>query len=351
MSKDKHTKGVSYKSSGVDTSAADVWTERLASITSQKGENLRKNLVSGIGDYASVYALSDKQWVACSTDGVGTKLLWTQEGYGEPEDLALDLLSMNANDLLCVGATPRLFLDYLAIGSKKLLEKGSILDRFISGLHHHCVQSGQLLVGGETAQMPDLYEENSFEVAGFSVGFLTPEEKLGPEKITLGSSIWGWPSSGPHSNGYSLLRKLFSSDEDAALIKKHFMAPTNLYVNPFLDLRAFLKETEASHVLQAAFHITGSGLLNLLRCADLGLGFDLSQWPDGDPAWVEEIKKRSQIPEAELFSTFNMGYGFLCIFSPDIGEKERSLLASKGLRYLGQVIPEKSVKIRGHLLT
>src|SRR5690606_4688508 len=115
-----------------------------------------------------------------------TKLLWTQEGLGRAEDLAQDLLAMNANDLLCVGAKPTLFLDYLAIGSKKTLEDGQILDRFIRALSSHCAESAQLLVGGETAQMPELYEKESFDVAGFSVGFLKENEYLSTRSIQEG---------------------------------------------------------------------------------------------------------------------------------------------------------------------
>ncbi len=341
-----------YKSSGVDIDAADSWVERIsARVTARSSAELAKRLVTGVGDYASVYALSDQQWVATSCDGVGTKLLWTAAGLGRPEDLAQDLVAMNANDVLCVGARPTLFLDYLAVGSRRLLEEGATLARFIDGLVQVCAESGQLLVGGETAQMPDLYPDGGFDMAGFSVGFMSPSERLGVERVRPGAEVWGWASNGPHSNGFSLLRKLFDTKADADFIREHLMGATKLYVRPFDELRRALGEA-GREALQAAYHITGSGLLNLLRAQPAGrqIGFDLSEWPSEDPLWIQVLARRSGLGAKQLFSTFNMGWGFLVVLDPAFSQSRRSLLQSLELKPLGRVISEPEVRVRGVVL-
>lgn len=326
-----------YKNSGVDIQAADLWTSTLSKLTSG-GANaeMRKRLLSGIGDYAATYQLSEDLALALSCDGVGTKLLWTLEGLGSYSDLAKDLLAMNVNDLLCVGASPLLFLDYLAVSSKSLIagEKAP-LGTFIEGLNKHCSEIGMLLVGGETAQMPDLYEEGHFDLAGFAVGTLRPEDRLGPHRLKDGASIWGWSSSGPHSNGFSYLRKLFDSKKDAALIREQFMAGTRLYVNELKTLKKLLAEKARTADLQAAFHITGSGLLNLIRY-DARFAFELNEWPKTSPDWFSAIQERSGQSRVELLKNFNGGFGMIVILDADSKVSPQDLMAL-GLQKLGKV--------------
>ncbi len=336
-----------YAQSGVDTQAADEWVNRIAAqVTATAPAELTQRLVSGVGDYAAVYALSDDQWIALSCDGVGTKILWAKQGVGRPEDLAQDLLAMNANDVLCVGARPRLFLDYLAVGSKDLLKEGGALSRFLAGLFQACAQTGQMCVGGETAQMPELYPNGAFDLAGFSVGFMKPSDRLSVENIRVGAEFWAWESSGPHSNGFSWLRKLYAADRDRAAVET-LMKPTRLYVREMDTLREGLAQAGALTALQAAFHITGSGWLNLLRAQPKGrsVGFDLHAWPQTEAAWVRDLRARAQASEQELFTTFNMGWGFGVVLDPSVSQKHRSLLDSVGLRHLGRVIDQPIVKI------
>ena len=353
-----------YAQSGVDTQAADDWVSLLQKATHTTAPTrfgqvaglvpgaTADKLVSGIGDYASVYAQSDDNWIATSCDGVGTKLLWTLEGLGSAFDLAQDLVAMNVNDLLCVGAQPALFLDYLAVGSKSLLKAGGLLENFVQGLQSSCRLTGQLLVGGETAQMPDLYGDGHFDLAGFSVGFMKPHEKIGIEKVQRGSHLYGWASSGPHSNGFTWLRRLFDSKRDQEFIAKNLMKPTELYVEKFLLLRHALKQLGQPSCLQAAFHITGSGLLNLLRAQpkNRSVGFDLTEWNRiALPQWVDEVTLRSKAPAQDLWTSFNMGFGFLVVLDPNVGEKSQALLNSLGLLRLGTVIEEPCIKV-GELL-
>ncbi len=338
---------MSYKKAGVDEGRAASWVDKIAGLTKASSP---KQMRSRIGDYAAVYELSPDHWVATACDGVGTKLLWTLEGLGSAEQLAQDLLAMNANDVLCVGAHPVLFLDYLALGNPKLLDEGQLLSKFIAALSKVCSDNDQILAGGETAQMPDLYEGSHFDLAGFSVGFSKASEYFDIEKVEIGDEIWGWPSSGPHANGFSWIRKSFDIKKDAEFIREHLMKPTELYIRPFQKLRAELNSMGAASTLRTAYHMTGTGVLNLLRKQpeSWNLGFDLDQWPSEDPLWVKELIRRN--PESrpeEFFKTFNMGYGFCIVFDKKFAKDSESRLRSHGLKKLGKVIQERTVKVRG----
>lgn len=336
-----------YSQAGVDTGAADAWVEKISALTGQAGGELQKNLVSGVGDYAAVYRAQKDFWVATSCDGVGTKLLWTIAGLGQPEALAQDLLAMNANDVLCVGAKPTLFLDYLAVGSKKLLAKGALLEKFIAGLAGHCARTGQLLVGGETAQMPDIYGEDEFDLAGFSVGFLREEDFLSIRNVQAGDEVWGWSSSGPHANGFTWLRRLFKDTTHAAFISESLMPATRLYVNEFWALREKLRAEGSDY--RAAFHITGSGLLNFLRAQPEGrsLGFDFPDWP-APPQWCEKVKELgAESSWEDMYSTFNMGIGMAVVLPAQPSAKLQGILEQAGLKKLGVAIAEPCVRVRG----
>ncbi|MEO5668111.1 MAG: AIR synthase related protein [Bdellovibrionota bacterium] len=342
----------SYEQSGVNTNAADAWVERLASITGEGESALKSRLRDGIGSYAAVFELTPDRWIASSCDGVGTKLLWTLAGLGTPEDLAQDLVGMNVNDLICVGAKPLIFLDYIAFSDGAFLDKGGPLDLFIKGLHTSCLKAESLLVGGETAQMPDFYQPGHFDISGFAVGELAPSESLSVEKLRPGAKVWGWTSSGPHSNGFSWLRKLFDSETDAPFIRKHLMAPTALYVSDFRRLREVLKEHSRSEALQAAYHITGSGLLNLLRAQpkgrEIGVVFDQ---PWDVPEWVRIVKERSAAGDAELYSTFNMGMGMMVMIEAETSKALEKDLRGLGLKCLGTVDDKPRVRIKDVELT
>jgi phosphoribosylformylglycinamidine cyclo-ligase len=340
-------KKTDYKKTGVDIHVADEWVDRLKKIqltdcTQVAGSFFsapKDKLVSGIGDYASVFALSETQYLATSCDGVGTKLLWTIAGLGSAEDLAQDLVAMNSNDLLCVGARPLLFLDYLAVGSKSLLKEGGVLESFVRGLNKSCLQTGQLLVGGETAQMPDLYAASHFDLAGFNVGVMDAKEWLSVKNTKIGDEVWAWASSGPHSNGFTLLRKLFDTQNDADFIRRHLMKPTRLYVNELLAFREELKSKSQLPALRAAFHITGSGLLNFLRYPEYEdpFGFEIfldkATWPE----WLIETQRRSSLDDREMSETFNMGVGMALILDSTFANHSAADLQSHGLRKIGRV--------------
>jgi len=336
----------SYKDSGVDTVAADSFVDRIAAISSTNASDLKERVKGGVGAYAAVFDLGADRWIAASCDGVGTKLLWTLEDMGSVEDLAQDLVGMNVNDLICVGARPLIFLDYVAFSNGNFLEENNLLDQFLRGLNRACLESQCLLVGGETAQMPDFYSDKHFDVSGFAVGELAPSDWLTVDGIQSGSKLWGWSSSGPHSNGYSWLRKLFDVKKDAAFIQKNLMAPTRLYVKDFNSLRSLLKANSAEAALQGAYHITGSGLLNLLRAQpqDREIGFVIDQ-PWTWPQWAQEVKTRSGASDAELYSSFNMGMGLCVVLESSVSDKLSSSLKELGLQELGYVDDKARVRL------
>jgi len=330
----------SYKESGVDTEAGDQWVEQIAG----KFGASDKKLLSSFDSYSAVYDIDGTKHLALSCDGVGTKVLWSKMGLGTVAQVAQDLVAMNVNDLICVGATPTLFMDYIALGSLEKIKEGGFLDSFLEGLSSSCAKSGSLLVGGETAEMPGVYAPEAYDVAGFAVGFLESTEFINPTNIKPGNHLYGWRSSGPHSNGFSWLRKLFDAQKDSSFIKEHLMPPTRLYVEDFLKLKKQVK-------VNGAFHITGSGFLNLLRFnnKDFSLGFDLSELKHAEaPEWAVELQKRSGASTEDMYSSMNMGWGF--VLAVDESQDKESLKAH-GLTKLGVVTEGNQVKVADVTLT
>ncbi|NCN39680.1 hypothetical protein GW916_00365 [bacterium] len=338
-------KSKSYAESGVDTRAADQFVEGIKNLVQIDPEAKVKD---SVGAYAAVYELTPDRWIALGCDGVGTKILWTLEELGTAEMLAQDLVAMNVNDLLCVGASPRLFLDYIGFTQGSLLEEGAILSQFLKGLQKACAKSHSLLVGGETAQMPDFYKEGHFDVSGFCVGDLAPSDWLHADLLKPGSKLWMWKSDGPHSNGFSWLRKIFDPVKDADFIKEHLMAPTKLYVEDFEKLKSFLASKNQSAALQAAFHITGSGLRNLLRMQPKGreIGFVIDQnleWP----VWMQEVETRTGASREEILCSLNGGWGFAVVLDEAFSAQHGQELQDLGLYERGYADETARVSIEG----
>ena len=217
-----------------------------------------------------------------------------------------------------------------------------------------------IVVGGETAQMPDLYGEHGFDLAGFAVGWLKPQEHLTVETMRPGDELWGWSSSGPHSNGFSWLRRLFDSARDANFIREQLMPPTKLYAKSFFELR---DKTLNPGDLHGAFHVTGSGVLNFVRSQPKGrtIGFDLKEWGEQPaPVWIQGVAERAGLPRGArvlrdlavdhdqartLWTTFNMGYGFAVVLAPELVAREETRLKSSGLVRLGRVIDQPCVRV------
>jgi phosphoribosylformylglycinamidine cyclo-ligase len=288
---------LSYRDSGVDLEAARRHTAAIASL-----------VAGGQTGFAAVHPLPagmrEPMLVTC-TDGVGTKLLLARE-LGRLEGLGQDLVAMCVNDLLCTGARPLVFLDYLAVGR---LDPGEA-EVLVRSIADACALAGCLLAGGETAEMPGLYAPGHFDLAGFACGVVERDEMIGPHRVREGDAIVGIPSSGLHSNGYSLVRALVA-DGSLAPDPDLLLAPTRIYAGEMARL------AEAGVEVRAAAHITGGGLPeNLPRALPEGAGaaLDPGAWEPG-PA-VAAVLATGRVREEDAWDTFNMGLGMCLVVPP-----------------------------------
>ena len=307
-------RGISYDDAGVNLDAARVLTEGI--------RDLVHGGTTGFAGTLPMPPMRDGVLVAC-TDGVGTKVLLARQ-MGDVSGLGQDLVAMSVNDLVCTGARPLFFLDYLAVGKLDPDEAKVI----IGAVREACLDSGCVLLGGETAEMPGLYQEGHFDMAGFAVGAVERAEMLGPEKVQVGDVIVGIESSGIHSNGYSLVRTLV--DSGAVTPDPSLLAPTRLYP-------ADVKALQASGVeLHAAAHITGGGLPeNLPRAIPDGMRAVLKRgtWPQA-PA-IAHVLACGAVDEESAMHAFNMGLG-MCLVMP-AAAAERALDIVQGSHVVGRV--------------
>jgi len=288
-----------YKESGVDIELGDQFVKRIQSFISATHH---PNVVHGIGGFASLYQINSTQLLAASTDGVGTKVkiacALNQHRY-----IGQDLVAMCVNDLICTGAKPLFFLDYFATGKLNL----QVSIKVVESISRACNDVGMALVGGETAEMPGVYPPGLYDLAGFAVGVVNIKDVLDGSKIKSGDRLIGLKSSGVHSNGFSLIRKLFSLKEDKWM--KLALKPTRLYASSFLKLR------KAFHsYIKGAAHITGSGFLNIPRMNEK-FDYIIESRPPM-PLILKEAVKRAQLDDRNAYTTFNMGIGFVIAVDP-----------------------------------
>lgn len=316
---------LSYEKSGVSISGGDAWVETIKGLLAKRPKD--KNCLGGVGGFAGLYRIGGGQCLAACCDGVGTKLELAK-ATGLYKGLGQDLVAMNVNDLVTVGARPLFFLDYAACG--KLNE--SILKEIVQGVIDACGESLCTLLGGETAEMPGVYDSDGFDLAGFSVGIVEEEKIIDGSGIQEGDLLIGLPSSGIHSNGYSLVRSALGKEGlDVALdslptgwqetVGEAVMRPTKLYV------KAALAAASTGKVRGMA-HITGGGMLgNVIRVIPkhLDVAVDFLSWRR--PA-VFDLIQSAGIEEEEMRRVFNLGIGFVFIAAPDdLKEIEKSLEA------------------------
>ncbi len=296
-----------YKDSGVDIEKADKFVEYI------KKKLKGKETITPFGGFAGGLALEGfkNPVVFSSADGVGTKLKVAQ-AVGKHDTVGIDLVAMNANDLITTGAKPWFFLDYIATGKLELKVLQSVIDGIVKG----CEEAEAILLGGETAEMPDFYPEGVYDLAGFCVGVCEREEVRTGEDITEGDTLLGLPSSGFHSNGFSLIRKVlrdnkigFSDyiEELKTTVAELLLTPTRIYVKELKRIKSEIK-------VKAVAHITGGGIPgNLIRILPEGFKavIEKSHIPKS-PAfeWIQGLGK---VPEEEMFRTFNMGVGMIII--------------------------------------
>ena len=344
-----NSNGISYRDAGVDIDAGNALVER---IKPHAARTKRSGVMDGLGGFGALFdpraaGFADPVLVA-ATDGVGTKLRIAIDS-GQLDTIGIDLVAMCVNDLVCQGAEPLFFLDYFATG-KLSVEEGA---RVIAGIAQGCVDAGCALIGGETAEMPGMYGPGDFDLAGFAVGAMERGGGL-PVGVGTGDVLLGLASSGVHSNGYSLVRRLM---EEAGLgwadpapfqdgtLGDALLTPTRLYVRPLLSaIRA--------GGVKAAAHITGGGITeNLPRVLGEGLGaeIELDSW-ELPPVfrWLAEV---GNIDQAELLKTFNAGIGMILAVAPGHASQLCELLEAEGERVyrIGQVIEGRGVRYTGTL--
>lgn len=313
--------GMDYKSAGVDIEKGDALVDWLKE--DKQATPHQDKVLGGIGGFASVFRMNFPEMkdpcLVSATDGIGTKLKLAIE-FEKYDTLGQDLVAMCANDLICTGAQPLFFLDYFAT-SKLELDQAQ---PFLKGLRQACHDSQMALIGGETAEMPGLYQPKDFDCAGFAVGIVDREKILGPERVSEGDVVIGVSSSGFHSNGFSLIRKLFDDAETKKAHWEKLLTPTALYVNLVMDA---LKETSVSVVA----HITGGGIHNLSRVLPDGLGVQLNSWELPElfqTARELSAKKGSELSMAQLLETFNCGVGLVMV-APEASANSLKQLATK----------------------
>jgi phosphoribosylformylglycinamidine cyclo-ligase len=316
---------VSYKKAGVDVEKA----ERLVGM-------LRKK-VPGIGGFSGLFPLNGKKGpiLAATTDGVGTKLK-VAFLLNRHRTVGIDLVAMCANDLIVCGAKPLFFLDYYAMGKLDLKQSKDILAGILEG----CRQAGMTLLGGETAEMPGMYPRGEYDLAGFAVGVVEPVDVPKPQELRPGDVLLGLPSTGVHSNGFSLVRKVLG-DKGLQRLGPELMTPTKIYVREAAKLRAGLRKS--GHKVLAMAHITGGGLVrNLGRILPKHL--DASVRPGWKAPSVFAKIAAAGVAEREMFRTFNMGVGLVVAVRPDAARAARRSLPP--LMEIGKIV-EGNGKVRG----
>ncbi len=324
---------ITYEQSGVDRDKGDAFVARIQKrVKSTYGKEVK----SGVGGFASLFDIGGGKYLAAGTDGVGTKLRIAQ-ALQKHDTIGVDLVAMCANDVICTGAKPLFFLDYIGCGKLDLAVSEAILEGVVQG----CLETKMALVGGETAEMPGMYPDGDYDLAGFCVGEVKKSKVLDGKKLKVGDQLVGITSSGPHSNGYSLLRKLIRPEEKDLLLQA--LTPTKLYV---ASVMAAL--TKNTFQIKGCAHITGSGFHNIPRINGK-FGYRISNLP-ALPSFFQLLQSRAELDDLEMYSTFNMGLGFVIATSK--GEELVKFLRKRGedAHLIGDVVKKPvgvTLKARG----
>jgi phosphoribosylformylglycinamidine cyclo-ligase len=336
---------VTYRAAGVDIDAGEELVER---IKPRVKRSLRREVLGGIGGFGALVEIPldryRKPVLVAGTDGVGTKLRLAID-TGRHDSVGIDLVAMCVNDVVVQGAEPLFFLDYYATGALDV----NVAERVIAGIVEGCVQAGCALVGGETAEMPGMYHGKDYDLAGFSVGVVEKDRIIDGSLTRPGDVILGLPSSGPHSNGFSLIRKILevSAADIAAPVQgialiDRLMAPTRIYVKALLELMTQID-------VHGLAHITGGGLLdNLPRVLPDGLEAVLER-----RAWSREpvfdwLQQQGRVADEEMYRVFNCGIGMTVQVAPNDADRAVAVLNQAGQPAL--VIGEVRAGTRGVII-
>jgi len=315
-------KPLTYKDAGVDIDAGADLVDRIKPLVKR---TQRPEVLAGLGGFGGLFALPPGRYrepvLVSGTDGVGTKLMLAHQ-LNQHDTIGIDLVAMCVNDVLVQGAEPLFFLDYFACGRLDVEVATSV----VAGIAEGCHQAGAALIGGETAEMPDMYPDGEYDLAGFCVGAVEREEMIDGQSISAGDALIGIASSGPHSNGYSLIRKVLEIAYDAQIdgrpAREALLAPTRIYVKSVL---ALMQEVP----IKGLSHITGGGISeNLPRVypADVHAIVDRSAWQQG--AVFDWLAQHGNIADKEMLRTFNCGVGMVVVVdNTDVDTALSTLLA------------------------
>ena len=317
-------KNLTYRDAGVDIDAGNALVERIKPIVAA---TRRAEVMSGIGGFGGLFALEPGRYrepvLVSGTDGVGTKLKLAQH-LGRHDTIGIDLVAMCVNDVLVQGAEPLFFLDYFACGKLDV----EVATDVVTGIAAGCSQAGAALIGGETAEMPDMYADGDYDLAGFCVGAVERDAIIDGSAIAAGDVLIGIASSGPHSNGYSLVRKVLDLsgdvDIDGVRASEHLITPTRIYVKPVLQLMSTV-------TIRGLAHITGGGITeNLPRIHDdaVHAEIDTASWAQG-PVF-DWLARAGKIAVDEMRRTFNCGVGMIVVVDADDADRAVSILAEAG---------------------
>jgi len=320
------TSPLTYRDAGVDIDAGDSLVERIKPFAKR---TMRPEVMAGIGGFGALFEISKKYRepvLVSGTDGVGTKLKLAFR-LNRHDSVGIDLVAMSVNDILVQGAEPLFFLDYFACGRLDVDTAATV----IQGIARGCELAGCALIGGETAEMPSMYPDGEYDLAGFAVGAVEKSQLIDGAAIEPGDVVIGLASSGAHSNGYSLVRKILerakpdmNADFDGRSLAEAVMAPTRIYVKPLLALMAALP-------VKGLAHITGGGLLdNVPRILkdSLAATIDSTAWTR--PKLFDWLQREGQVADAEMHRVFNCGIGMVVVVAQEHEEQALRLLREAG---------------------
>ena len=335
----------SYSKSGVNLEAGYEVVRRIKKHISTTD---RLGVMGNIGSFGGMFDLSLLKYkepvLVSGTDGVGTKLVIAQT-LDKHDTIGQDVVAMCVNDCLAQGAEPLFFLDYVAVGKNHPAQ----IEQIVKGVADGCILAGCALIGGETAEMPGMYAEDEYDIAGFSVGVVEKEKLIDGSKVEVGDTIVGIASSGVHSNGFSLVRRIINESMDTydtpfegSTVGETLLTPTKIYIKPVLEV---IKNVD----VHAICHITGGGFdENIPRVVHDNQGILIHEgtWPI--LPIFKYLEKTGKIPHREMFNVFNMGIGMMIIVKPEDSDKVISILESKGEKAykIGEITNTKGVVIK-----
>jgi len=335
-----------YKKAGVDVEKGYESVERMKKHVER---TMRSEVIGGLGSFAGLFDLSASELkepvLVSGTDGVGTKLMLGFE-MEKHDTVGIDLVAMCVNDIVAQGASPLFFLDYIGCGQND----PAVIEQIVAGVSEGCVQAGAALIGGETAEMPGMYEKDEYDLAGFAVGIADKSKLITGDSIKAGDIVIGLSSSGFHSNGYSLIRQIVKDldlsqtyDNMTKPLGELLLEPTKIYAK---SIEAVLQKV----VIKGITHITGGGFYeNFPRVMPEGLGVDIVKGTWSIPEVMTFLQKQGNIEEAEMYGVFNMGIGMALIVDKEDQEEVLTILEDVGesANIVGSVIDKEGVYFNG----